>query len=220
MRALVDPIVWVGALLAAGAFFLTLAGTRLRRRRRLAALRSGTTGCGCLALGALLVAAAFNLHTYQRLTHEQPAATLSFSRTGEQRFLVRLEDPATGETRRFELAGDQWQLEARVLKWHPLGNLLGLDTRYRLERLTGRYTAVADETRAVRTAHSLAEDRGLDIWANAQTLPDWLPLVDARYGSATYLPMADGARYRVTVSQSGLIARPDNDAATSAAGEW
>jgi hypothetical protein len=40
------------------------------------------------------------------------------------------------------------------------------------------------------------------------------------YGSATYLPMADGADYEVTVSQSGLVARPLNDAARLAVGAW
>ena len=43
--------------------------------------------------------------------------------------------------------------------------------------------------------------------------PRWLPFVDAVYGSATYMPMADGARYQVSITQSGLIARPLNPAA-------
>ena len=49
------------------------------------------------------------------------------------------------------------------------------------------------------------------MWALAQAQPRWLPFVDAIYGSATYLPMADGARYEVTLGQSGLIARPKGE---------
>jgi hypothetical protein len=32
--------------------------------------------------------------------------------------------------------------------------------------------------------------------------------------------MADGARYVVTITQSGLLARPANDVAKAAAGSW
>jgi len=32
--------------------------------------------------------------------------------------------------------------------------------------------------------------------------------------------MADGARYEVMITQSGLIARPVNDVAKAAAGSW
>jgi hypothetical protein len=44
--------------------------------------------------------------------------------------------------------------------------------------------------------------------------------VDALYGSATYLPMVDGALYEIKVSQSGLLARPLNQAAREAVGSW
>jgi hypothetical protein len=40
------------------------------------------------------------------------------------------------------------------------------------------------------------------------------------YGSATYLPMSDGALYEIKVSQSGLVARPMNQAAREAVSGW
>jgi hypothetical protein len=48
----------------------------------------------------------------------------------------------------------------------------------------------------------------------------WMPWVDALYGSATYMPMVDGASYTVSVSSTGLLARPSNDIASKAVGEW
>ncbi len=36
----------------------------------------------------------------------------------------------------------------------------------------------------------------------------------------TYLPMADGATFHVSVTQSGLIARPANDAARTVTSQW
>ena len=63
-------------------------------------------------------------------------------------------------------------------------------------------------------------ERLLDLWSLARNFPRLAPGVDAYYGSATYLPMADGARYRVTLSRDALIARPVNDPARKAVGNW
>ena len=50
--------------------------------------------------------------------------------------------------------------------------------------------------------------------------PILAPGVDAFYGTATYVPMADGARYEVSLSRDALIARPANDRARDAVGGW
>jgi hypothetical protein len=44
--------------------------------------------------------------------------------------------------------------------------------------------------------------------------------VDALYGSAVYVPMADGASFAVMVTQTGLIVRPLNPGAEHAVGGW
>ena len=71
-----------------------------------------------------------------------------------------------------------------------------------------------------RTVHDLAEERPLDLWSFARTFPKLTPGVDAYYGTATYVPMADGARFRITLSRDALIARPLNDEAREAVGDW
>lgn len=216
---MIDPGAILGLFVAAGVFLLGLGVARIRKRRPLAAMRSGIGGCMLLAIAALLVAIGLNLYTYQRLTFEQPVATLTFRKLDEQRFAVRLK-PTHQPARSFKLAGDQWRLDARVLKWTGLGTLLGLDAGYRLQRLSGRYANVSGRSRRLQTAHDLAQDPGLDLAWLASRYPGWLPLVDAVYGSATYLPMADGARYTVSLSRTGLLARPANDAARQAIRSW
>ena len=57
---------------------------------------------------------------------------------------------------------------------------------------------------------------GASIKRNAH----WLSIVDATYGSATFLPMADGAIFSVSMGSSGLVARPLNDRADLALKEW
>ena len=99
-------------------------------------------------------------------------------------------------------------------------NVLSFDTAYRLERISGRYRDLERERMATRTVYALHPPERVDAWALLRTWHQYFPWADALYGSATYLPMADGAAYEVTVSQSGLVARPLNDAARLAVGAW
>jgi len=207
-------------LAAVGAALLLLALARLRRRRIFAAGGHGLGGACALAVGGLLGAVALNLHTYQRLTHERDVAEIAFRALEPQRYQAEVHLTGEDRVRRYVLLGDEWQIDARLLKWHGVANLLGLDARYRIDRLGGRYADVGEERSAPRSVYALGEGAGLDLWALARRWERWLPIVDARYGSAAFLPMSDGARFRVTVSQSGLVARPLNEAGRTAIEGW
>jgi hypothetical protein len=203
-----------------GVLLLALACQRLLRARFLAAGGSALGGVVLLAVASVLFLLSLNLHTYGRLTHEQPIAEIVFEVRAPQRYRATLAQVPSGEMQMFILAGDEWQLDARVLKWKGWANLLGLDAQYRLERVSGRYRDIDKERNAERTVYALSENPGLDLWTLSVDYPRWLPFVDAVYGSATYLPMADGARYEVSITQSGLVARPLNEAAKTAADNW
>ncbi len=203
-----------------GLLLLALACQRLFRARFLAATGSALTGFLLLAVAGFLFVVSLNLHTYARLTHETPVAEIVFEARGPQQFRATLAEVPSGEMQLFMLSGDEWQLDARVLKWRGWANLLGLDAQYRLERIGGRYRDIEQERNGVRTVYPLSENPGLDLWMLSTQYPRWLPFVDAVYGSATYMPMADGARYEISITQSGLIARPMNPAAETAAGSW
>jgi hypothetical protein len=152
--------------------------------------------------------------------HEAPVAELVFEQLAPQRYRVTITSVPTGEMQTLMLTGDEWQLDARVLKWKGWANMLGLDAEYRLERLSGRYRNVDQERNDTRTVYELSDNPGIDIWALRQQYPRWLPFVDAVYGSATYMPMADGARYQVSITQTGLIARAVNEKTRAAVGRW
>lgn len=209
----------VAALLAFGLLFLLLGVRRLARRRLFTGSMNGLLGLVFVALSLLTGSVALNLHTYQRLSFEQPVAELEFTELGPQRYQVRLDLPGGGG-QLFSLAGDEWQLDVRVLKWKGAANLLGLDAQYRLDRIQGRYRSAEQARNGERSIHELARTEGLDLWTVAQDHGRWMPWVDAVYGSATYLPMADGARYTVSMSQTGLVARPANPAGQDAVRRW
>ncbi len=193
------------------------------RRLRRVQLVSGTIyflmGGIVVLLAAGIALVAMNLYTYARLTHEQEVARVSIRQLAERHYVVSVQ-PRKAPARHFQLRGDEWQIDARVLKWRPIGNLLGFDTVYRLERLSGRYGDITQERNATRTVYTLAEDPGLDFWSLLRKHHEYVPLADALYGSAAYVPMAEGAEYAVTVSASGLVVRPGNDAARKALGGW
>lgn len=180
----------------------------LRQRRWFGALlRFGLLGA-FLAAGLALALLAGALFHYLELAGETRVATLSLRQVEPQRYAARLET-ADGLHRSFELRGDEWQLDARVIRWKLPALLAGAPNLYRLERLSGRYGDVKQEREAQRSVHDLAANAFPDLWMLKKQFPAYLPFVDADYGSAAYLPMLDGARYDVTLGSSGgLLARP------------
>jgi hypothetical protein len=180
--------------------------------------RAGS-GAALLGAGAAVGLLGLNIQTYNRLSYEQPVAEVTLRQTGPQAFVATVRQ-ADLTAKEYEVLGEEWQLDARVLKWKPWANVLGLDASYRLERMSGRYHDVAAERSAPRSVHQLAENPGLDLWELAQTYGKTVPVVDTLYGSGTYMPMADGASYQVTMSQSGLVARPSNPTAQTAVANW
>lgn len=180
---------------------------------------------GGLILGVASVVSllGLNIQTYHRLTYERPVATIDIRQQAPQLFEVTLTQPPSeadpdGSTDEYELHGDEWRIEARVLKWKPWANILGLDSQYRLDRLSGRYADTQQELSDERSAYSILPERssGIDLWGIVRDNSDYIPLVDVLYGSGAYMPMADGARYEVRITQGGLIARPMNETAAQA----
>jgi hypothetical protein len=202
-----------------GLIFLVQARRRFRRRRLGSCALHGLSSLVFFLAAACAALLGFDLMSYQRLTREQPALEAQFTRVGDQQFDAVLTYPS-GETQRFALRGDDWQVDARVLKWHGAANVLGFDTAYRLERIGGRYADIDRERDAPRTVYALNPPPHVDVWTLIKRYHRYLPWVDTLYGSAAFMPMADGARYEIKVSQSGLIARPINVAAQGAVSVW
>lgn len=62
------------------------------------------------------------------------------------------------DTRVFRIAGDQWLLEGKILKWSRWLNLLGVPTMYKLTQIRGRYLNIKDELSKGSSVHILAQD--------------------------------------------------------------
>ncbi len=202
-------------------------------RGRLGGLAGGVGGAGFIAAAMIAALLGLDLQTWSRLTHERPVATIGTRQLGPQYFEATVMQPGRGEnapavSNLYPLHGDEWRIEAQVLKWKPWANVLGLDTQYRLDRLSGRYQTIEQEINGARSVHPLAGGDGpnglpwrVSAWDTARKYRQYVDAVDTLYGGGAYMPMADGAKYEVWITQSGLIVRPANDAARAAsAGGW
>lgn len=180
----------------------------------------GIFGLALLGVAVIIGLTAFDVYSYKQVLQEQVIATINFDRIEDQHYNAVLADKE-GKEQRVELRGDQWQLDARIVKWEGYLATLGIKPAYRLERLSGRYYDIEKETTAKRTAYQVHNSLyGIDVWKILNTNPHWIPVVDAVYGSATYLPMKHGALYEISLSNTGLVARPVNNVAREAVEEF
>jgi hypothetical protein len=224
----------MAGLLALG--LLATGLSALAGRRPYRALGGIFTGGMLLAAAAILLLLGLDIQTFSRLTYERPVATIALRQTGDRQFdatLVRAvnygapgtDTPApTGSADvappTYPLSGDEWRVEARVLKWQPWANMLGLEARYRLERLSGEFTDTAQELNGPRSTYDLRPAGDDNRLTRLSARLHQARLVDTVYGSAALMPMADGAKYSLAMTQTGLVARPANDQAAQAVGGW
>jgi hypothetical protein len=203
----------LGGILLLTAFrHLFVAHRHWRARRRVAATLRAAWMLVFAALAVLSVGLGLALRGYRLLTAEEPIATLAARQTAPQQFALRI-DFTDGRHQTAALRGDEWQLDARVIKWTPRAVELGARPLYRVDRLSGRFRDAAQAADAKPSLVDLGGEPAIDLWQLKREFPQWLPWIDADYGSAAYLPLVDGANYRVTLSPTGgLIARPADQA--------
>lgn len=193
-------------LMAAISAFAARASMRVWRQGGMVGgcARSGVSLSTALASLACF-AAWLNLSTYDRLTHEQPVAEITVNESAPGQRVVEIVSASWPTPRLFPLPDGDWQLDARVLKWAPWANILGLDARYRLERLSARPARVYMSANYLGYALHDGPAEWLDVWALAYA--GWVPAVDTVYGSSVYGTLTPGLRYKVSLSQSGLVLR-------------
>jgi hypothetical protein len=192
------------------ALLLFAFGSRaLRRRSYLGFLSRMLFGVVFVTLSAVVGVLGFTLQGYRNLTQETLAASVTTRRLGDQRYSAIFTFP-DGSEQAFELLGDQLYVDGYVLTWHPLANMMGFRTVYELDRLEGRYRFLDDAQTQPRTVYSLAPERQVNLFELTDRIAPLERLYDAEYGSATFIPMDDGATFEVRVSSSGLLVRRSN----------
>ncbi len=174
------------------------------------ALLSSALACGLVVI---------DLHAYKQLLIDKKIAKIKLKAKGPQTFQASFF--VEGELEReFLLRGDQWQIDARIIRWKgPLKKFS--KPGYQLDRIAGRYHSIDQERDADRTVYALRdEDSWFDLWSFAHENKQSLSWVDAVYGNATFVPMLDGAEYELVLTASGIAALPLNKIASEAVDMW
>jgi len=206
-QLLTSPLLILAAACGVLGALLILAGLAALWRVRLLRFAGRTLfGLLLLALGVLAGTIALGVQGYRALTYEDIAARIVVKPAGAQRFTATFRYP-DGRAATYELAGDEIYVDAHILKWKPIANLLGLHTSYELDRVAGRYHAINEERGGTRTVHSLGRDRPVDLYALRRRHEFLGPLLDAEYGSATFVPVTRPAEFELRVSTTGLLIR-------------
>jgi hypothetical protein len=199
-----------GIVLLVALVQLLAARHHVHHRRHLAASGHTLLMLVLLVLGVFLGGLAMSLRGYRFLSEEVPVVQIDARILTPQRWELILSWP-DGATREVTLAGDDFQVDAIVLKWKLPAMLAGLPPLYRLDRISGRYDDARQETTAPRTVIDFSEAGQGDLLDLHKQLPSWLPEVDTVFGSGAFLPLVDGGHYSVSLMRTGaLVARPDD----------
>lgn len=199
-------------LLPVGILLLIVAVRLLVRPGWIGGFVSGALGIGCLLVILVTTYLVVDLASYRSLRDETAVATLSFTRLADQRYQLEFTRADQGDAERYELTGDDWQLDAHILSWQGPLTLLGMEPVYRLKTLSSYYRSLEQERS--RDPEHYALDR--DGWLSMSRFERVLPWVEGRLDGAAYLPMVDGGVFEVGVSEGSLEARPVNEPAQAA----
>lgn len=208
-------VLWIAVLL------LAVAGVRvLIKGNWFLAWLKGCTGVLLLGLAAMLASMAGDMRSYKPLLADEIIAKVRFTEFKPQVYIATVSVPGEAESA-FELRGDQWQLDTRIIAWRGMLATLNMEPLYRLGRLSGRYVTLEQERNSPRYVHELgASDFGIDTWKLLQGMHTKLPWIRPQYGSAVYMPMAHQASYEVVLDGSSLVATPINEEAVAAVDGW
>jgi len=202
------PALIVSAMVLGGLGVLVLVAAlvALVRVRPIAFAFRALIGLLLLSLGSIAGMVGLGIQGYRALTREDVVARLSVRPAAPQRFFVTVRYP-DGRELPFEVAGDEVYVDAHILKWKPIANIIGLHTAYELDRLQGRYQDIKQERVAERTVHSLRQERPVDLFGMRQRYDFISALYDAEYGSATFVPVTKPAELELRISTTGLLMR-------------
>ncbi len=186
--------------------FLGLSVWAFKRQRVLVGASHTIIGLLMLSIAALFGTLTLATQGYRALTREDLVARITTTQLAPQLFDAHVEFP-DGRDTTFRLSGDEFYIDAHILKWKPIGNILGLHTDYELDRISGRFMELADEESKPRTIFALSTKKPINLFHLRRRYSIFAPLVDAEYGSATFIAAGDREEFEVTISTSGLLVR-------------
>jgi len=178
----------------------------IKKRKYFGAFRNFIIALVMMLLSVLCAVINISIKGYSALTREDETAAAEINPTGIQTFTAMITFP-DGYKEQYQLTGDEFYIDAHILKWKYPVNILGIHTMYEFDRVAGRYKIVDDDTTKKRTVNSLTQNRLIDIFNLRLKYPFLSFLLDAEYGSASFVTADKPKKINVLVSTTGLLIR-------------
>jgi hypothetical protein len=192
-------------------WLLNLSGSRKRRPKIRHSIRNLILLALLISSAISLLFAGFFMQSYQRFTREIPVAEVRVSPAPEPETfyltLIRMDQKGEQAVSEYLIHGDQWMIEADIIKWDNWLTFLGLDTRYRLTRLRGRYRETDAERSKPASVYALDPREKHPLWSHLYDTGHALPFISAVYGNAVYQYGQKTRQFLLYVTNSGLLIR-------------
>ncbi len=202
-----NPIFIISVIsFVAGVLFLFAAVRNLKKFRLIRVLKNTLSMLFCLLITAVSGLILIANYSYSSFSKETLAAVITVKPQGKQQFIASVIFPDSSSAE-YGISGDMLYIDAHILKWNPILNRIGIHTSYRLDRIGGRYNSISDEHEKPRSVYSLGKGKIIDMYTLRKRFLALKPLLDAQYGSATFISAQKGAVFHVMVSNSGLLTR-------------
>ena len=202
-----QPLVLTAFFSAALCILFLISGIlSAKKHRYMGSIASLLLSLLMLSLALFFAVTTTAIQGYRALTYEETCSGGKNRAAGKIKNLLPTYDFCDGRIETYELAGDELYVDAHILKWKPIVNVLGLHTVYELDRIAGRYRSIEDEKWKLRTVHRLSKDKPVNMFDLRRRYTFLKPILDAEYGSATFVNAHEGGEFEIRVSSSGLLA--------------
>ena len=161
-----------------------------------------------------------DLATYQQLTKKDSIYRISIYEVSPNKFDFHLQ--SNGDDQVFQLEGDQWQIDFRLIRFTAASTLAGLSNLYQPSRLSNRYEFIEDQRSKSKQYYSLRDPvvNGLDLWKFIKKYSAYFPGVDSAFGSSVYAPLKHNAEYEILIGYAGIVVKALNEEGQSAIQQW
>ena len=158
-----------------------------------------------VGVAGIVLLVGYSLSSYELLSGEELAADVQLRKQEGGGYTAMVTYPSK-RFQVFDLTGDQWRVEARLIRWEGKPKLPGLEAFYRLERLTVRSSKAAPDGQAKEMP--LPSPDRFDLWKHLEELK--FPGLTAVSLDGKFLPVADNANFGVSIAPGTIVARPKN----------
>lgn len=154
-------------------------------------------------------------YIYHQFNTEKPIASFHFAPVSQDLFNVYFYQGDMCEASEYRVRGEQVQVDASFLKWQSWATLLGAESLFRFDRLSGRFRSIDAQVNNSRTLIYLHPSVVFDPFLDAPLTAESNWLVSTQYGSSVYVDIDPSLVYTIYKTEDGMIAKSQSMVAHS-----